>query len=107
MQLVSRLKRTLAITAVMGSLVLPNDARAQTEPPSEPPVEWTATAIDYSNVHYPWPVEYLDVELFGLDLRMAYMDVEPAGVPNGMTVVVFHGMNFFCLLYTSPSPRDS
>ena len=94
MQLVSTLKRTLAITAVMGSLVLPSNSRAQTEPPSEPPVEWTATSIDYSNVHYPWPGEYFDVELFGLDLRMAYMDVEPTGLPNGQTVIVFHGMNF-------------
>ena len=99
MQLVSTLKRPLAITAVMGSLVLPSNSRAQTEPPSEPPVEWTATAIDYSNVHYPWPVEYFDVELFGLDLRMAYMDVEPTGLPNGRTVIVFHGMNFFAAPY--------
>jgi pimeloyl-ACP methyl ester carboxylesterase len=26
---------------------------------------------------------------------MAYMDVPPAGRPNGRTVVLFHGMNFF------------
>ncbi|MGB1658570.1 MAG: alpha/beta fold hydrolase [Longimicrobiales bacterium] len=72
---------------------------AQAEPPSEPLAEWTATAIDYSNVPYPWPVDYLDVELFGLDLKMAYMDVAPTGTPNGQTVVVFHGMNFFAAPY--------
>ncbi|WP_420635010.1 hypothetical protein [Candidatus Palauibacter sp.] len=32
---------------------------AQTEPPSAPPADWEATAIDYSNVPYPHPVSYL------------------------------------------------
>lgn len=72
---------------------------AQDQPPANPPAEWGPTAIDYSNVPYPYPVEYLDVEVYGLDLRMAYMDVEPTGTPNGQTAVLFHGMNFFAAAF--------
>ena len=72
---------------------------AQSVPPSEPPPDWEATAIDYSNVPYPYPVSYLDVRLYGQDHRMAYMDVAPASAPNGRTVLIFHGMNFFAAPY--------
>jgi pimeloyl-ACP methyl ester carboxylesterase len=71
-----------------------SSAGAQSEPPAEPPAEWGVTAIDFSNVPYPYPVEYLDVEVYGQQLRMAYMDVAPTGTPNGRTVVLFHGFNF-------------
>lgn len=67
---------------------------AQAQPPSEPPAEWGVTAIDFSNVPYPFPTEFLDVEVYGRPLRMAYMDVAPTGTPNGQTVVLFHGFNF-------------
>jgi len=69
-------------------------AWAQADPPSEPPAEWGVTAIDFSNVPYPFPVDYLDVEVYGRPLRMAYMDLAPTGTPNGQTVVLFHGFNF-------------
>ncbi len=72
---------------------------AQDEPPAEPPADWEATAIDYANVPYPYPVEFLDVRLMGMDHRMAYMDVSPTGPPNGRVVVLFHGMNFFAGAY--------
>jgi pimeloyl-ACP methyl ester carboxylesterase len=69
------------------------------EPPSEPPADWGPTAIDYSNVPYPWPVAYLEVEVYGETHRMAYMDVAPTGEPNGRVVALFHGMNFFAAPY--------
>ena len=72
--------------------------RAQ-EPPSQPPEHWGATAIDYSNVPYPHPVSYLELELFGRQLRMAYMDVAPVAKSNRQTVVLFHGMNFFAAAF--------
>lgn len=72
---------------------------AQAEPPAEPPADWGATAVDYTNVPYPYPVDFLDVRLYGEDHRMAYMDVAPTGTPNGRTVVIFHGMNFFAAPY--------
>ncbi|MEQ8858886.1 MAG: alpha/beta hydrolase [Pseudomonadales bacterium] len=79
------------------------------EPPLAPPADWAATAIDYSNVPYPYPVSYLPVSLFGEDLRMAYMDVAPEGEGNGRTVVLFHGMNFFAAAYhgTIDALRDA
>ena len=80
-------------------LGLPANAAAGQEPPATPPPGWEATAIDYSNVPYPHPVEYLDVRLMGRDHRMAYMDVAPVGTPNGRTVVLFHGMNFFAAAF--------
>jgi pimeloyl-ACP methyl ester carboxylesterase len=69
-------------------------AAAQSEPPSEPPADWGVTAIDFSNVPYPYSVEFVDVEVYGRQLRMAYMDVAPVGTPNGQTIVLFHGFNF-------------
>ena len=67
-------------------------------PPDEPPHDWTPTAINYENVPYPYPVDFLEVSLYGEDHRMAYMDVAPFGESNGQTVVLFHGMNFFVSL---------
>jgi pimeloyl-ACP methyl ester carboxylesterase len=64
------------------------------EPPASPPPEWGVTAIDFSNVPYPFPVEFLDTEVYGQHLRMAYMDLAPSATPNGRTVVLFHGFNF-------------
>jgi len=43
---------------------------------------------------YPYPVQYLQFELQGQLVRMAYMDVQPTAHPNGRTVVLFHGKNF-------------
>jgi len=43
---------------------------------------------------YPWPVHLLPLVIEGQELRMAYMDVPPLGVPNGRTVVLMHGKNF-------------
>ena len=69
------------------------------QPPTEPPEDWGPTAIDYSNVPYPHPVKFLELSLFGKQLRMAYMDVAPEGRPLRQTVVLFHGMNFFAAAF--------
>jgi len=90
--------RAIGLTAAI-ALLGPADASAQAEPPSEPPEDWGATAIDYSNVPYPYPVSLLPIELGGEDYRMAYMDVAPVGAANGQTVVLFHGMNFFAAAF--------
>jgi len=95
--------RTAALSLI---LLLPFPVGAQSTatgasaaPPTEPPAEWGATAIDYSNVPYPWPVEYLEVQIEGDTHRMAYMDVAPTGPSNGQVVALFHGMNFFAAPY--------
>lgn len=81
------------------ALPLAASAADTTEPPAQPPADWGPTAIDYSNVPYPYPVRFLPVRLWGQDLRLAYMDVAPAGRGNGRTVVLLHGMNFFAAAY--------
>ena len=54
----------------------------------------TPGSITSEDVEYPYPTSYLPLRLYGQDVRMAYMDVAPAGTPNGHTVVLFHGNNF-------------
>lgn len=44
---------------------------------------------------YSYPVQYVVLRLEGMDVRMAFMDVEPTGTPNGRTVLLMHGRNFF------------
>ena len=73
--------------------------KGQDQPPEEPPHDWIPTAINYENVPYPYPVDFLEVQLYGEDHRMAYMDVSPEGESNGQTVVLFHGMNFFAAAF--------
>lgn len=87
-------KRSALSFAMIAVLAFAGALSAQSEPPAEPPAEWGVTAIDHSNVPYPYPVEFLDVEVYDQRLRLAYMDVAPTGTPNGRTVVLFHGFNF-------------
>src|SRR6478672_1635397 len=59
-------------------------------------------SITYDDVAYPYPVMYLPLTMYGQDVRMAYMDVPPAGQPNGRTVMLFHGMNFGGFYFAGP-----
>ncbi len=43
----------------------------------------------------PFPVRYFPLDVEGQALRMAYFDVAPTGSPNGRSVVLLHGKNFF------------
>ena len=45
------------------------------------------------NIHYPYPVKYLDINIDGQDAKMAFMDIKPA-TANGQSVILFHGKNF-------------
>jgi pimeloyl-ACP methyl ester carboxylesterase len=40
--------------------------------------------------------------MYGQDVRMAYMDVPPAGTPDGRVVVLLHGMNFGGFYFGGP-----
>lgn len=92
-----RLLAALAAALVLASLgPWDGELLAQAGPPEEPPAEWGPVSINLEGVEYPAPVEYLPMELYGEDVRMAYMDVTPPpGAANGETVVLFHGYNFF------------
>ena len=62
--------------------------------PAQAADEQTAYGPELEGFDYPWPVSYYSFTSQGEKLRMAYMDVKPAGTPNGKTVVLFHGKNF-------------
>src|SRR6202453_4554993 len=66
------------------------------------PADVKPGSITYEDIAYPYPVSYLPLTLYGQDVRMAYMDVPPAGPPNGRTVVLFHGMNFGGFYFAGP-----
>jgi pimeloyl-ACP methyl ester carboxylesterase len=64
-------------------------------PARQPPSDAIAYSPTLEDVPYPYPVHHLTLTVYGHDARMAYMDVPPAGAPNGRTVVLLHGMNFY------------
>ncbi len=66
------------------------------------PTDVQPGSITYEDVEYPYPVSYLPLTMYGQDVRMAYMDVPPAGTPNGRTVVLLHGMNFGGFYFAGP-----
>jgi len=66
----------------------------------------TAIGIDLESVTYPFPVAFLPLVLEAHDVRMAYMDVAPQGQPNGKTIVLLHGKNFYGL-YWERTIRES
>src|ERR1700722_12105218 len=66
---------------------------AQTSPLPKVPADVKPGSITFEDVPYPYPVSFLPLTLYGQDVRMAYMDIPPAGQPNGRTVVLLHGMN--------------
>ena len=51
-------------------------------------------SISMEDYNYPYTVDFLSLNLEGQDLKMAYMDVLPAGQGNGKTVLLLHGKNF-------------
>ena len=85
---------------VVATLAVSRPAVAQ--PPGTPaapaqvatPTDVQPGSINNEDVPYPYPVSYLPFVSYGQDVRMAYMDVPPAGQANGRTVVLLHGMNF-------------
>src|SRR5437588_12110797 len=66
------------------------------------PTDVKPGSITYDEIPYPYPVNFLPLTLYGQDVRMAYMDIPPAGQPNGRTVVLFHGMNFGGFYFSGP-----
>jgi pimeloyl-ACP methyl ester carboxylesterase len=62
---------------------------------TRPPADYGPVSITLEDLAYPHPVSHLPLTMYGEDVRMAYMDVAPAGPANGRTVVLLHGMNFF------------
>jgi pimeloyl-ACP methyl ester carboxylesterase len=90
-----------AIAVVTGLALTGTSLMAQgAQPPQEPPAHWGPVSINMEDVPYPHPVQYLPLNRFGQDMRLAYMDVAPAGAANGQTAVLLHGMNFYGEAFT-------
>src|SRR3984893_7161161 len=89
------MRLTFALIVVAGTL-----AFAQESVPT--PADVKPGSITCEDVPYPQPVTYLSFKMYGQDVRMAYMDVAPAGQPNGRTVVLLHGMNFAGFYWQGP-----
>jgi pimeloyl-ACP methyl ester carboxylesterase len=69
---------------------------------AQAPADVKPGSITYDEIPYPYPVHYLPLTVYGQDVRMAYMDVPPAGTPNGKAVMLFHGMNFGGFYFEGP-----
>lgn len=82
--------------------VAPVFAQRKDPPLPKAPTDVKPGSIDYEDVEYPYPVSYLPLNMYGQDVRMAYMDVQPAGPANGRTVVLFHGMNWGGFYFGGP-----
>ena len=54
-----------------------------------------ALGIGLEGFVYPYPVQFLLLRMEGVDVKMAFMDVEPTAAPNGRTVLLMHGRNFY------------
>ena len=99
--------RILSFALILGVCTA---ATAQAQPPGTPaapaqvatPTDVQPGSINNEDVPYPYPVSYLSFVSYGQDVRMAYMDVPPAGTPNGRTVVLLHGMNFAGFYWQGP-----
>jgi len=69
-------------------------AALQSKALAQAPSDVVPGSITYEDIPYPHPVKTLPLTLYGQDVRMAYMDVPPAGAANGRQIVLLHGMNF-------------
>lgn len=49
--------------------------------------------INLENYEYPFPVHFINLNIQGEKLKMAYMDVQ-SNKPNGKVVMLLHGKNF-------------
>ena len=89
------------LCAVLGLSLASVFGQGQMETPKAP-TDVKPGSITYEGIDYPYPVSYLPLTLYGQDVRMAYMDIPPAGTPNGRPVVLFHGMNFGGFYFSGP-----
>ncbi len=93
----------LSLALVMSILaVQPSGAAQQPPAPVPTPTDVKPGSITSEDVPYPYPSSYLSLTLYGQDVRIAYMDVAPAGAPNGHTVVLLHGFNFAGFYFGGP-----
>lgn len=89
------LPATRVVSALFLASLLAAPVQAQDRPPATPPADWGPISINMEEIEYPYPVEYMDIELYAQDVRIAYMDVAPVGPANGQTVLFLHGGSYY------------
>jgi pimeloyl-ACP methyl ester carboxylesterase len=98
-----RMNRRLSSLGTALSLVLvavgSPDAHAQATAPASAPPDWGPVSINMEDVPYPHPVGFFDLELYGQEVRMAYMDVAPTAQANGEAVVMLHGASYYAMYW--------
>ena len=87
--------RALALLACL----LPAAAHAQGLPG---PTYAEPLGIGLETWPYPYPVRFLPLTVQGQAVRMAYMDVGPAGAANGRVALLLHGKNFDSSYWAGP-----
>src|ERR1041384_2260107 len=89
--------RILTLTLAAAAFLAASTASAQTAAPApmQAPHDARAFSPTLEDVPYPYPVHTLPLAMYGHDVRMAYMDVPAGATPNGRSVVLLHGMNFY------------
>lgn len=88
-------KLTKQTLLVLLTLSFYGSVMAQSSPPATPPADWGPVSINIESVPYPYPVHFLNRNLYGQDVRIAYMNVDPVDRPNGQTVVMLHGGSYY------------
>jgi pimeloyl-ACP methyl ester carboxylesterase len=80
---------------ILSLIVCLSSAAAPQRTSVSAPSDVKPMSITLEDIQYPHAVRYMPLTLYGHDVRMAYMDVPAEGQPNGRTVVLLHGMNFY------------
>jgi pimeloyl-ACP methyl ester carboxylesterase len=78
--------RTVTLSLAMAAALAAGSAPADSPAPTFGP-ELQGFAYPHEQQHHTFTSQ-------GLSMQMAYMDVKPAGKPNGRTAVLMHGKNF-------------
>lgn len=94
--------RFAGVAALCAAVLLSSPGVQARQTAAPPPPDVKPGSITAEDVEYPQPVSYFSLVLYGHDVRMGYMDVPPAGVPNGHTVVLLHGNNFAGFYFGGP-----
>ena len=90
-----RLPVVLLALLVVSPAFAQTPGQGSTRTAVQAPADVKPTSPTLEDVPYPYPVKYMPLTMYSHDVRMAYMDVPAGGTPNGHTVVLLHGMNFY------------
>jgi pimeloyl-ACP methyl ester carboxylesterase len=82
--------RCLCAVAFATMLAIAGRSAAQSATPDQEPL-----GVGLEGFAYPYPVQYLTLHMETMDVKLAFMDIEPTATPNGHVVVLMHGRNFF------------